>query len=154
MRVTLDTNVLVSAFISKHGLPADILDLVVTFDEIELILSDEILKEFTTVMKREEVKRRLEFTESDVSKFEAAVRGVSQIVPVKSRFKAVIEDPADDMIVNTAIDGEVDYIISGDQHVRRLGRFKGVRIVSPRAFMTIVTRRFGDMILPAKDLER
>jgi predicted nucleic acid-binding protein len=82
-----------------------------------------------------------------------AVRGVSQIAPVKSRFKAVDEDPADDMILNTAIDGEADYIVSGDRHLRRLGRFKGVRIVSPGAFMTIVTRRFCDMILPAKDLE-
>jgi len=152
MRVTLDTNVLVSAFISKHGLPADILDLIATFDEIELVLSNEILEEFTMVMTREEVKGRLGLTDSDVSRFEAAIRHVSQIIPVKSKFMAVAEEPADDMILNTAFDGKVDYIISGDKHLRKLKRFKEVRIVNPRAFMATVTRRFGDIIVPTKDL--
>lgn len=153
MRVTFDTNVLVSAFISKQGLPADILDLVATFDEIELVLSDGILKEFTRVMKREEVIKRFGYTESDVSKFEVAIKDVSQIATVKSGFKAVGEDPTDDMILNTAIDGKAEYIISGDKHLRKLKRFKGVRIVTPRAFMSRVTRQFGDMIVPTKTLE-
>ena len=152
MKVTLDTNVLVSAFISKNGLPADILDLVVTFDEIELVLSNEILEEFTSVMTREEVKGRFGLTESDIARFETAIRDVSQIIHVKSTFRAVDEDPADDMILNTALDGKVDYIVSGDKHLRKLKRFKGVKIVNPRAFMTTVTKKFGDVIVSMKDL--
>lgn len=151
MRVTLDTNVLVSSFISKHGYPAEILDLVATFDEITLVISSEVLDEFTDVMNRKEVKARLGFTEADVAGFEKAIRGMAQVIEVKSRLKAVHEDPADDVIVNTALDGKTDYIVSGDKHLLKLGKFRGIKIVSPRTFMTIVARRIGDLILPTSD---
>ena len=45
MRIVLDTNVLVSAFISKDGNPAALLDVALTLPEIEVVLSDEILGE-------------------------------------------------------------------------------------------------------------
>jgi uncharacterized protein len=151
MRITLDTNVLVSAFISKRGNSADVLDLIATFDEISLVLSKEILEEFKDVMNRKEVAARFDYSRTDIAKFEAAIRDVAEIVAVRSIFKAVREDPDDDVVVNTAIDGRADYIISGDRHLRELKRFQGVRIVSPKAFLTILTKRFGDLILSADD---
>ncbi len=54
MRVTLDTNVLVSAFISTHGHSAEILDFIATFEEITLVVSEGILEEFSEVMNRRE----------------------------------------------------------------------------------------------------
>jgi len=143
MRVTLDTNVLVSAFISKRGHSADVLDLIVTFDEITLVLSNAILEEFMDVMNRKEVAARFDYSKTDITRFEASIRGVA----VRSSLKAVREDPDDDVVVNTAIDGRADYIVSGDRHLRELKRFQGVRIVSPRAFLTILSKRFGDFIL-------
>jgi uncharacterized protein len=147
MRVTLDTNVLVSAFISKRGHSADVLDLIVTFDEITLILSNAILEEFMDVMGRKEVAARFDYSKTDITRFEASIRDVAEIVAVRSSLKAVREDPDDDIVVNTAIDGRADYIVSGDRHLRELKRFQEVRIVSPRAFLTILTKRFGDLIL-------
>ncbi len=153
MRVTLDTNILVSAFVSKHGLPADILDLIATFQEITLVLSDAILEEFLDVMNREEVRIRFGYGEADVSKFERAIRNIAEIVAIKSNFKAIEEDPEDDVVVNTAIDGRADYIVSGDRHLKKLGKFKGVRIVSPKVFMEIVARKFEDLILSKSDFQ-
>ena len=147
MRVTLDTNVLVSAFISKRGHSADVLDLIVTFDEITLVLSNAILEEFMDVMNRKEVAARFDYSKTDITRFEASIRGVAEIVAVRSSLKAVREDPDDDVVVNTAIDGRADYIVSGDRHLRELKRFQGVRIVSPRAFLTTLSKRFGDFIL-------
>jgi predicted nucleic acid-binding protein len=46
MRVTLYTNILVSAFISKRGHSAKIFDIITTFEELTLVLSDPILQEF------------------------------------------------------------------------------------------------------------
>ncbi|MGI0083830.1 MAG: hypothetical protein ACREBQ_01985 [Nitrososphaerales archaeon] len=37
---------------------------------------------------------------------------------------------------------QADYIVSGDRHLRKLRRFKGVQIVSPSVFMAIVTKSF------------
>ncbi len=147
MRVTLDTNVLVSAFISENGHPADILDLIATFEEITLVLSDEILREFVEVMTREEVRVRFGYNKADISEFEEAIRGIAEIVKVESDFKVVEEDPEDDIVVNTAFDGKVDYVVSGDKHLLKLSKFKGVKVVSPRVFLAIVAKRFGNLIL-------
>lgn len=45
MKITLNTNVLVSAFISKRGQPARVLDAILTLLGIELMLSEPIFNE-------------------------------------------------------------------------------------------------------------
>lgn len=52
------------------------------------------------------------------------------IVQVKYRFKAVKEDPDDDIIVRTAYDGKADYIVSGDRYLLALKEFKGIKILT------------------------
>lgn len=151
MRVTLDTNVLVSAFISKRGYSADILDLITIFEEIYLVLSDEILEEFREVMNREEVRVRFAYTQADITKFEEAIRAVAEVATIRSNYRVVDEDPDDDMVINTALDGHADYIVSGNRHLKKLRRFRGIRIVSPKAFMTIIAKRFADLILSRSD---
>jgi predicted nucleic acid-binding protein len=56
MRVTFDTNVLVSAFIAKHGRPASLMQLALTLETIELFLSNPILTEFEDVLMRRSAK--------------------------------------------------------------------------------------------------
>lgn len=153
MRVTLDTNILVSAFISKQGLSANILDIVITFEEMTLILSDEILEEFEDVMAREEVTERFDYSEADIRRFSAAIRSVAKIVKMKSNFKMVEEDPKDDIVLNTAYDGKASYIVSRDSHLQNVKKFRDIRIVSPKEFMRIITRRFGELIVSRRDIE-
>lgn len=152
MRVVFDTNVLVSSFISKHGLAADILDLVATFDEITLVSSDEILEEFREVMNRDEVRERFPYAKADISRFVRVVRDVAEIVKVSSKFDVVTDDPDDNVILSTAVDGQADYLVTGDRHLKKLKRFKGVGIVNPKAFMATITSMFGDLILSKEDL--
>lgn len=152
MRVTLETNVLVSAFVSKLGHSASILDLVTTFDEITLVLSDGILEEFEEVMEGEEVSERFDYTKADIREFTKAIRDVAKIVKVKSDFTVVGEDPKDDMVLNTAYDGKADYVVSGDRHLRNVRKFKGIGIVNPRGFMAITAKRFGELIVSRRDL--
>lgn len=153
MKITLDTNILVSAFISKEGQPAAILDLILTFSEIELVLSEPILAEFKDVLSRREVKERFGYSARDIDRFVNAIRSASTIVKVKSDFKVVSEDPKDNIIINTAYDGKVDYIVSGDSHLQRLRRFKGIRIVKARSMLKIIRQRFGELIIPKGELE-
>ena len=152
MRVVLDTNVLVSAFISERGIPAEILDVVITLQETKLVLSEEILREFSEVMNREEVKSRFAYSEEQIFAFEEAIRSVAEIVKIESMVKFVEDDPADDIVVNTALDGNADYIISGDAHLLKLRKFGKVQVVSPRGFLRIVRQEFGNLILPASEL--
>lgn len=147
MRITLDTNVLVSAFISKAGQPAAVLDAILTFPEIELVLSDQILEELREVLLRRDVRTRFGYSVGDTDSLVSALRAACALVRVKSDFKVVAEDPKDNIIINTAYDGGANYIVSGDRHLQRLKRFRGIRIVSPTSMVKILKRRFGRFII-------
>lgn len=153
MRIALDTNVLVSAFISKRGQPARLLDILLTFPEIQLVSSAPILEELGDVLSRNEVKERFHYSARDIRSFVRAVRNVSVRVKIKSNFKVVVDDPEDDVVLNTAHDGRADYIVSGDHHLRGLRSFKGIKIVSPNQMMRIIMRKFGEFIIPREKLE-
>jgi len=139
MRIVLDSNVLVSAFISKPGHSAKIIDLISIFEENQLILSEPILNEFKDVLSREEVKTRFHYSTHDIEIFAKSIRDTSTAVKIKSNFKVIKEDPKDDVVLNTAYDGKAEYIVSGDHHLQNLKRFKGIKIVNPKQMMKIIT---------------
>jgi predicted nucleic acid-binding protein len=51
---------------------------------------------------------------------------------------AVARDPDDNMFLECTVDGEAQYLVSGDDHLRDLGSFRDVRILSPAAFLVEV----------------
>ena len=147
MRIVLDTNVLVSAFISKLGHSARILDLASMFEEVELVLSEPILDEFEDVLSRDEVKERFGYSNREIELLAQSVREISTIVEARPGFKIVKEDPKDDVVLNTAYEGKADYIVSGDHHLQNLKSFKGIKVMNPKQMMKIITRRFGEFII-------
>ena len=146
MRITLDTNVLVSAFISKSGHSARVLDTVLTLEDVELVLSDEIVQEFSRVMSRDELLFRFDHILADVEELVGLLKKTSRMIKVRSKFRAVRQDPADNVILNTAHDGRCEFVVSGDHHLLNLKKFKGVRILSPRRMLDLLSRRYGRFV--------
>jgi len=132
MKVVLDTNVLVSALI-KAGKPRDLFNKLAKNKQI--VLSRAILEEFLDVI--EDIKVAKYTSEQDTAVFLEALGNAATIVQVKSRFKAVKEDPDDDIIVRAAYDGKADYIVSGDRHLLALKEFKGIRILTVDEMLNI-----------------
>lgn len=52
-------------------------------------------------------------------------------------------DQDDDFVLACAIDGEADYIVSGDPHLLDLKKYKGVLILSPREFVEQVLAKIS-----------
>ena len=52
--------------------------------------------------------------------------------PGKLRLSVIEEDPADDRYLEGAVEGEVDYLVSGDRHLLDRGEYQGIRILSTR----------------------
>jgi hypothetical protein len=146
MRITLDTNVLVSAFISRAGYPARVLDVALTLEDVQLVLSDEIVREFIRVMSRGELLIRLDYTLDDVEELARLLRKASRMIKVRSDFRAVREDPADNAVLNTAYDGRCDFIVSGDHHLLNLKKFRGIRILSPGRMLNTLSKRYGRFV--------
>jgi uncharacterized protein len=123
-RVVLDTNVLVSAIISD-GKSRELLKKGIT-KQYSILISDLILKELIVVLKRPKFKT----SEDEVQKTILAVTRTAEIVHAKTKIKAVKEDPKDDMIIETAIDGDADLIVTGDSHILALRTFRGIKVLS------------------------
>lgn len=134
MKTVFDTNVLVSALITTGR--ARELFLKAVEGQIQLVLSKGILKEFTRVSRDPRVSKYVD--RGDIAAFLGILRCKAKIVRVKSKFQIVKEDPADDVILRTAVDGKADCIVSGDRHLLSLGTFRGIRIVTVHEVLTLL----------------
>lgn len=77
------------------------------------------------------------FTEDQVHEVLGAVVGITDLVEVRKRHKAIMEDPADDMFLDAAVAGRADVIVSGDRHLLSLREFQGIPIVTVAQFLTL-----------------
>jgi putative PIN family toxin of toxin-antitoxin system len=124
LRVVLDTNVLVSAIISD-GKSRELLKMGIT-NQYSVLISDLILKELNIVLRRPKFK----ISEDEVQRTILAIIRTADVVNVKTKIKAVKEDPKDDMIIETAIDGNADIIVTGDSHLIALKTFRGINVTT------------------------
>lgn len=125
LRVVLDTNVLVSGLIML-GKPRELLSIIAR-REATLVLSKEILNEFTKVMRRNRLTEYV--TEEQVERFIENIERIAKFVELESHLE-VVNDPNDDIVINTAIDGRADLIVSGDHHLLSLKEFRRTKIAS------------------------
>jgi len=126
MKLVLDTNVLIAAFVS-HGTCNELLEHCAINHEI--VLSSFIL---------DEVKEKL------VDKFEYSIREAGEVIHLlKSRVqivspqkldKALCRDPDNDAIIGTALAGNCECIVTGDKDILTLHQVDGIRIVTPSDF--------------------
>ena len=130
MRAVLDTNVLISSVIST-GVPHEIV--IKGFKgEYEIVVSTETLTEFRkTLLKYPD---RFHLNEVEVQKEVETVRYFAEFVDPDESVDAVDDDPDDDKFLEAAIAGNVDYIVSGDNHLLDLHEFRGIPIINPRTF--------------------
>ena len=63
---------------------------------------------------------------------------ISQLVEVKRRVDLIQEDPADDRFLECSLDGRADYVVSGDDHLLKIGRYQRIRIPSVRQFFKLL----------------
>lgn len=129
MRITVDTNVLISS-LGWNGAEAAVIELVLE-SKLELCLSEQILGEFYRVSKYQ----KLGFNEEELDGFVGRI--LSHIVLVKpvQVLNVIIEDPEDNRIIECAVEGKAEYIITGDRHLLNLGQYEGIRIVRAPEFI-------------------
>ena len=134
MKAVLDTNVLISGVIST-GVTHDVL--VNGFrGEYDIIVSVATLTGFReTLLKYPE---KFHMDEADVQQEVETVRYFAEFVDPAESIIAVEEDPDDDKFLEAAVAGNVDYVVSGDQHLLELGSFRGIEIVDPRTFYELL----------------
>jgi putative PIN family toxin of toxin-antitoxin system len=131
VRAVIDTNVLVSALIHDGKPRKLVLELL---DKHTVVLSRQLLAEFADVIGRD----KFPVKNTQAERFLSSLVKMTKIVPDNPLFKAVSEDPDDDVVLNTAYAGKADYIITGDRHLLTLNQFKKAKIVSVNQMLGIL----------------
>ena len=127
-KAVLDTNILVSALIWR-GAPYHCL-LSAQAGFFELIISEPILDELSSVLAG---KFRIE--DEQVKEFISLVKRTGHLVRIVDRIRLVADDPSDDKVVEAAAAAKADFIVTGDHHLLKLGKYKNVRIIKAAAFL-------------------
>lgn len=127
VRIVLDSNVYVSALLFD-GLPELPIRLALA-GKITILTSNAILSEVSGVLSS-----KFRWTESQASDFDQEIRSLAEVVNVCSVLSLIPEDDADNRILECAVDGKANLVITGDHHLLRLREYAGIRILTPREF--------------------
>ena len=132
-RLVLDSNVWISAFLFG-GKPAAIISLAQE-GRVRILMPTDLILEIGRVLRYEKLRRILEHSKRSSETIVAQILAVTQLVETKSLRNWIIQDPADNIVLNCAVENSADYVISGDQHILRLKRISGIDILTPMQFL-------------------
>lgn len=142
LRVVLDANVLVSAILNPHGYPARILT---AWREgaINLVLSFAVLDEIARVLAYPKLQKWHGWSADQSAAFVAELAALASVVPVRTVILDGAKDPDEGRYLACAIEGEADYIVSGDHHLLVLRRYHQIPILTPRLFVEVLNETGG-----------
>lgn len=132
-KIVFDTNVYISAFITKHG----------RAEEVYLLAVRRMFGLYTSVPIITEMasKLRTKFSWDDEA-IKKALRHVSNVATVvKPAIKLdILADEPDNRIIECSKAAEADFIVTGDKHLLALKEFEGSRIVTIAEFLKTILR--------------
>jgi uncharacterized protein len=128
VRVVFDTNIFVSAFVMP-GSRAEAAVLKVIEGEAQLVISRAIIHEVLGVLAGKFDRNREELARVAIHLSELA-----ELVSPRRRFR-VLRDEPDNRILECAVAGKADAIVTGDHAMLQLGAFRGIRILTLKEFL-------------------
>lgn len=134
-RAVFDTNVYISAT-GFGGKPEHLLELATgPGRQFELFTSNDILKETIKVLGSD----KFQFTKEEISDTIAVIDDAADVIEPGIRINAV-KHHAYNRILECAVKTKADYIVSGDKHLLGLKEYKGIRILKPAQFLTLLEK--------------
>ena len=130
-RIILDTNLWVSFLITKD---ISKLDNRIFTGETILIFSEELLHEFITVVGRPKFKKY--FSQEDIIEILDIIDQQAEFVEVRSDIKKC-RDEKDNFLLSLAVDGNADFLITGDQDLLELKEIEKTQIVTINQYLKV-----------------
>jgi len=86
----------------------------------------------------EKLETRLHFSADQVAETLADCLGFLQVIQIPKALTAVCRDPDDNMVLECALEGHAQYIVSGDLDLLEMKEFRGIRIVRAAEFLNLL----------------
>lgn len=138
LRVVIDTNIFVSALLSRNGVPAQVLK---AWRENRFIMltSPAIITEVAETLAGFIYHASYRVSQTDVDEVVTLLKGVAvEVLGNADVSDAGIPDPDDLIFLACAVDGDANYIASGDKHLKGLKVYRDIPIVTARELLEIL----------------
>lgn len=129
MKVVCDTNIYISFL--EFGGKAEILLEHAFKGEFDLVISPEIIAEIADVLKN-----KFNWDDDNARRAIIVLTRACRVVKPRKQISEIKTDISDNKILECAVEGNVDYIITGDKkHLLSLKKFQDIPILSPKQFL-------------------
>ncbi len=136
MKIVLDTNVWLSGIFWDRE-AGKIIEKAEKKD-IQIIISEDILSEIINVLNRESKFQKYLFNlRLSIEDILRTALSISTLIETKNKLDIIKADPKDNIILEAALEGKSEYIISYDNHLLNMIEFRGIKIISPGEFLKI-----------------
>jgi len=129
IRAVLDTNVLVSAFTRPGGRVVELWQ-AARERRYRLLVSSPIIHEVAHVLRDD-----FRWEERRIVGHAKLLTRTGEIIIPRVTLDVIGNDPDDNRILECAVEGKADVIVSGDHHLRDLKSYQGIPIVRPIDFL-------------------
>jgi putative PIN family toxin of toxin-antitoxin system len=134
----LDTDVMVAATRSRKGASRQLL-IGALDNAFDVLLSVPLLLEYEAVLTREEHMFASQTDRTNIEKLLNELVSVARLVPLVFRWRPLLTDPGDDMVLETAINGHALAIVTFNlRHFECVGRWFGTPAIQPRQALALV----------------
>ncbi len=137
MRVVLDANIYVSALANTQGYPRRLME-GWEQNKFDVLVSGSIIDEVGRVLRYPRISKRHRQGEEAIQRFLGLLSSQAVMVEPTEVLDVIKEDRSDNRYLECAAEGKAQYVISGDRHLLELGEYKGIVILPPAAFVTLL----------------
>jgi putative PIN family toxin of toxin-antitoxin system len=137
-RVILDTNLLLSRLLLPESITARAVRRLL--DRTQPIVSEETLRELAETLSRPKFDPYVSLTHRQ--RFFELFARVAEWVPVTTTIRRC-RDPKDDKVLELAVDGKADWIITWDKDLLELSPFQSTLILTPSAALALPDTAFS-----------
>lgn len=138
MRIVLDTASFVTAIRSRTGAAREVVDLI--FDGVLVPLMDlKLGLEYRVVALRSEHLAASKLSKADVLELIETMEAFAEAVEIVNKDRPLSPDPNDDMILDVAINGHADALVTNNtKHFTAAGKRFGIAVVTPAGLLRML----------------
>jgi putative PIN family toxin of toxin-antitoxin system len=140
LKAVIDTSVMISVAFAVQGLTKELRDMIAN-GRFVLVTSKPILKELYQVLHYPHIVKRFSPSKEDISAFIALIIEHAIIVEGLYEIDGISQDPNDDMFIACAMEGNAQYIVSRDPHLRNIKHYRGIQIIDAATFIEKIKSR-------------
>lgn len=137
LKAVLDTNVILSAFISPKGTCSRIIEYLAAFKFVAC-LSKEMLGEINEAIRYSKISKNRSYTDKEIERFLHYLFNFTMLVDGKVQVEYIKDDPDDDKVFACAVEAKADFVVSGDNHLLSLGEYEHIPILKPAEFLKLI----------------